>query len=274
MKRRQGLATADYVTDSWVRSTRVLYLLRVGFSVVWVALVSVLASSAASGAPGALAGILLVCYPVSDVVATVYDLRANHMARARWPQQLNLVAGVAAAGGILVTLLASLAAAITVFGIWAIVSGTIMAVLAVRRRRALSGQWLMIISGAGSIFAGITFVGWTGASGTGLAVLAQYSAGGALWYLLAGLWLLRSARHQPQPAAGSRCPAADDWRPAGDASSERTTRMAIRLVVPGQALGRVLAPARDRASRTSESGCAHGRILAHRGSGSRCRRPE
>jgi uncharacterized membrane protein HdeD (DUF308 family) len=193
MKRHQGLATADHVTDSWVRSTRVLYLLRVGFSVMWVALVSVLASSAAPGStPGALAGILLVCYPGSDAVATVYDLRANHMAPARWPQQVNLVAGAAAAGAILITLLASLAAAITVFGIWAIVSGTIMAVLAVRRRRALNGQWLMIISGAGSIFAGITFIGWTGTPGTGLAVLAQYSAGGALWYLLAGLWLLRS----------------------------------------------------------------------------------
>ena len=51
-------------------------------------------------------------------------------------------------------------------------------------------------------------------------------------------------------------------------------RMAILRVLPVQALGRVLAPDRDRASRTSESGCGHGRILAHRGSGSRCRRPE
>lgn len=194
---------ADHITDSWVRSVRVLYLFRVGFSVAWVALVSALASSAApGGTPGLLAGILLVCYPVSDAVATVFDLRALRTARPGWPQQVNLVAGVAAAGGILIALLASLAAAITVFGVWAIVSGAIMAVLAVRRRRALSGQWLMIISGAGSIFAGITFIGWTGTPRTGLAVLAQYSAGGALWYLLAGLWLLRST--QPSAAvAGS-----------------------------------------------------------------------
>ena len=194
---------ADHVTGSQVRSFRVLYLFRAGFSVVWVALVSALASPAApGGTPGVLAGLLLVCYPVSDAVATVYDLRANRTAQSRWPQQVNLVAGVAAAGGILIALLTSLAAAITVFGVWAIVSGTIMAVLALRWRRVLGGQWLMIISGAGSVFAGITFTGWTGTPGTGLALLAQYSAGGALWYLLAGLWLLRSAR--PLPAANPR----------------------------------------------------------------------
>jgi uncharacterized membrane protein HdeD (DUF308 family) len=189
---------ADQVTGSQVRSTWVLYLFRVAFSVAWVALVSVLASPAApAGTPGVLAGILLVCYPVSDAVATVFDLRANRTAGAVWPQQVNLVVGVAAAGGILIALLASLAAAITVFGVWAIVSGAVMVVLAVRRRRVLGGQWLMIISGAGSVFAGITFIGWTGTPGTGLTVLAQYSAGGALWYLLAGFWLLRSARTSP-----------------------------------------------------------------------------
>jgi uncharacterized membrane protein HdeD (DUF308 family) len=96
-----------------------------------------------------------------------------------------------------------MAAAITVFGVWAIVSGAIMAVLAVRRRRVLGGHWLMILSGAGSVVAGITFIGWTGNPGTGLAVLAQYSAGGALWYLLAGLWLLRSARPPAAIAGGA-----------------------------------------------------------------------
>jgi hypothetical protein len=100
------------------RSFRVLYFFRAGFSAAWVALVSALASSAApGGTPGVLAGILLVCYPVSDAAATVYDLRANPTARARWPQQVNLVGDVAAAGGILITLLAGLAAAITVFGV-------------------------------------------------------------------------------------------------------------------------------------------------------------
>lgn len=195
---------AGYVPDSWARSFRTLYFFRVGFSVTWVALVSALASSATPGyTPGVLAGILLVCYPVSDAGATVLDLRADAAPWSRWPQQVNLVADVAAAAGILVALFTSLAAAITVFGVWAIVSGALMTVLAVRRRRVLGGQWLMIVSGAGSVFAGITFIGWTGTPGTGLAVLAQYSAGGALWYLLAGFWLLRSARPAPLGSGGT-----------------------------------------------------------------------
>ena len=195
MKRRQGPAKADHVTGSWARAFRVLYFFRAGFSVAWVALVSALASSAApGGTPGVLAGILLVCYPVSDAVATVYDLRANRTARARWPQQVNLVADVAAAGGILITLLASLAAAITVFGVWAIMSGAIMAVLAVRLAPGARRPMADDHQRSRLVFAGITFIGWTGNPGTGLAVLAQYSAGGTLWYLLAGLWLLRSER--------------------------------------------------------------------------------
>jgi uncharacterized membrane protein HdeD (DUF308 family) len=191
-------ATAGHVTDSWARSFRALYFFRAGFSITWVAVVSALASSSAPGnTPGALAGILLVCYPASDAVATVFDLRANRRASPRWLQQVNVMAGVAGAGGILIALLAGLGAAITVFGIWAVASGIIMTLLALRRRRVLGGQWLMIISGAGSVFAGITFIGWTGTLATGLAVLAQYSAGGAIWYLLAGFWLLRSARPSP-----------------------------------------------------------------------------
>ena len=47
---------------------------------------------------------------------------------------------------------------------------------------------------------------------------------------------------------------ADGRLPAGDAWSGGTPRMAIQRVVPGQALGRVPEPDRDRASRTSGPG--------------------
>jgi uncharacterized membrane protein HdeD (DUF308 family) len=87
----------------------------------------------------------------------------------------------------------------SVFGAWAIVSGGIQLALAVRRRRTLGGQGLMIISGAGSVAAGTTFIHWTGSSGAGLVALAQYSAGGAVWYLLAALWLFLAGR---KPGAG------------------------------------------------------------------------
>jgi uncharacterized membrane protein HdeD (DUF308 family) len=233
LSRRQGPAAAGHLTNSWTRSVRALYFFRVGFSVTWVTLVSVLASSATPGdVPGVLAGILLVCYPISDAVATVFDLRASHGTAPRWPQQVNLVASAAAAGGILVALWTGLAGAITVFGVWAVASGAIMAGLALHRRRSIGGQWLMIISGAGSVFAGITFIGWTGSLGAGLAVLAQYSAGGALWYLLAGFWLLRTARPSPVVSEGAghhHAAAASEFRVGGHLSGSRRSGQAGRL---------------------------------------------
>jgi hypothetical protein len=148
------------------------------------------------GTVGFLGGILLVIYPVSDAIATLFDLRSGPIA-AGWPQHLNLAADLAAAPAVLIALGSSLADAITVFGVWAIGTGAVMIVLAARRQRVLNGQWLMIISGAGSVFAGTTFVSWTGSSSAGLAVLAQYSAGGAVWYLLTAVWLSWTARPRP-----------------------------------------------------------------------------
>jgi uncharacterized membrane protein HdeD (DUF308 family) len=176
------------------RSLRNLYLFRTGFSMFWVALVFSLTSIRAEQATvGLLGGMLLVIYPVSDAIATLFDLRSGPIV-ARWPQRLNLAADLAAAPAVLAALQSSLADAITVFGVWAISTGAMMIVLAARRRRVLGGQWLMIVSGAGSVFAGTTFVSWTGSSSAGLAALAQYSAGGAVWYLLAAVWLSWAAR--------------------------------------------------------------------------------
>jgi uncharacterized membrane protein HdeD (DUF308 family) len=82
-----------------------------------------------------------------------------------------------------------------VFGMWAVISGALQVSLAVRRRHAgVHGQWLMILSGAGSLVAGITFIGWVGTSHTALTTVAQYSAGGAVWYVLTVLWLAFTAR--------------------------------------------------------------------------------
>jgi uncharacterized membrane protein HdeD (DUF308 family) len=190
----------DRATIRSARSLRNLYLFRTGFSLFWVALVFSLASSpSGEGTVGLLGGTLLVIYPVSDAIATLFDIRSGPIA-ARWQQHLNLAADLAAALAVLVALRSSLADAIAVFGVWAIGSGAVMIVLAARRRRVLSGQWLMIISGAGSVFAGITFVSWTGSSSAGLSALAQYSAGGAVWYLVTAVWLswtARSRRGQP-----------------------------------------------------------------------------
>ncbi len=178
------------------RALRYLYMFRTGFSAFWVALVFSLAAAQTAGSTvGWLAASLLVIYPVSDAVATAFDVRSGRVA-AGWAQRLNLAMDVAAAVAILAAVQSSLAAAITAFGVWAVLTGAVMIYLAARRQRPLGGQWLLIISGAGSVLAGTTFVGWTGSAAAGLGALAQYSAGGAVWYLLTALWLTRAARRR------------------------------------------------------------------------------
>jgi uncharacterized membrane protein HdeD (DUF308 family) len=172
------------------RSLRTLYLWRVGFAVAWIALVASHAGGAAAGGrPGVLAEILLVSYPAADGIASVASRRARRAA-PRWLPPLNLAAGAVAALGILGAARSGLAVVLIIFGVWAVASGGLMIILAVHRR-ALGGQWLMIISGAGSVYAGTTLATWAGSPAAGLRALAQYSAGGAVWYLLAAAWLSR-----------------------------------------------------------------------------------
>jgi uncharacterized membrane protein HdeD (DUF308 family) len=202
----QSMSLAEVRNPKTVKtahSLRTLYFVRVIFSVIWVALIFILVSTVtvASGA-SVLAGVLLVIYPIWDVVATVFDVRASRGAQSTTPQLVNIVIGTVAALAMIVALISGLTAAIVVFGAWASVSGAIQLFLALRRRRALGAQWPMIISGALSLVAGFVFIASASSPKTGLATLAGYSAFGAFWYLIAAIALTRSARSR-SAAAGS-----------------------------------------------------------------------
>jgi uncharacterized membrane protein HdeD (DUF308 family) len=179
-------------------SLRNLYLFRVAFSAIWVALVSTDTPSTHSGATvSILAGLLLVVYPISDAAATVVDLRTDTTGRSRLAQRVNAATSIAAAVTVAIGVTVSLVTAMDVFAVWAIVSGAIQLTVGVRRLGQLAGQWPMIISGAGSIFAGTTFIDWNRSPSSALHALAQYSIGGAIWYLLTALWLLRTRAPAP-----------------------------------------------------------------------------
>jgi uncharacterized membrane protein HdeD (DUF308 family) len=177
---------------------RNLYLFRVAFSAVWVALVTLAGSSTHSGdTVSLLAGLLLVVYPISDAAATVVDLRTDTTAQSRLPQHINAATSTAAAVTIAIGASVSLATAMNTFAVWAIISGAIQLAVGARRLGQLAGQWPMIISGAGSIFAGTTFIDWNRSPASALHALAQYSIGGTIWYLLTALWLLRASPAPP-----------------------------------------------------------------------------
>jgi uncharacterized membrane protein HdeD (DUF308 family) len=80
---------------------------------------------------------------------------------------------------------------LVVFGTWAFASGAIQLANAVRRRRAGIGEVPMIISGALSALAGISFVASSGADDPSLTPLAGYAALGAVPFLL---WAYRTRR--------------------------------------------------------------------------------
>jgi len=178
-----------------------LYFVRTGVALIWVLLVSQVTRSAGDAtSPGVLVAILLFLYPIIDAAATLVDIRTTPPESQTLFQRVNLVTSLFTAAAVLAVGHRSFGAALEVFGIWAILSGVIQLIVAVRRHTLISAQWSMVISGAGSIFAGITFLSWSGSLQDGMAVLVQYSTGGAIWYAVTAAWLMASAYKSAQTA--------------------------------------------------------------------------
>jgi hypothetical protein len=129
------------------------------------------------------AAALLATYPLIDAIASVFTDR-----------RLNAAISATAAIAIGTTAFASDAAAtLTAFGAWAIISGALQFTTALRPHRQLS----MLISGALSTLAGLSFLSAAGMSTAHLANLAGYMAIGAILYLISAA----RTHRQVQPAA-------------------------------------------------------------------------
>jgi uncharacterized membrane protein HdeD (DUF308 family) len=172
---------------------RNLYLVRAGFSLIWVTLLLT-----AAPASSVLTAGLLLLYPAWDVLATWWDIRLNHGGEAsRRPQYLNIGIGALATEAVAVALGQGLPAVMQVFGAWAIGAGVLQLLLALRRRRRTGGQWPLIISGAQSTLGGVSFILLAHDPTTGLHNLAGYSAFGAFYFLLAA-YRLHAASWRPE----------------------------------------------------------------------------
>jgi uncharacterized membrane protein HdeD (DUF308 family) len=183
-------------TRSGLRS---LYLIRIAFSVIWVALVFATSHSLKSGdAPSLVAAVLLVAYPLWDAIATVLELRTTgsrtSLDRVR---VANVVLSSVAAAAMLIAVFSTIRATLVVFGAWALISGAIQLALAIRRRRSVGAQWPMMLSGGISVLAGINFAATSRSASSGLSSVAGYSAFGAFWFLVAVLALRRSRAIDP-----------------------------------------------------------------------------
>ncbi|MFE3036427.1 DUF308 domain-containing protein [Streptomyces canus] len=185
-------STTTPTTPSGLRS---LHLIRVVFSLVWVALVlTTSASLVSTDRPTAIAGLLLVIYPLWDVIATLLERRLAGTGSTQRVSAVNMALGLAATAGMIIAVFSDIRTALLVFGVWALLSGAVQLVVAIRRRRTVGAQWPMIISGAQSVLAGATIAAGSGSATSGLSTVAGYSAFGAFWFLVSVVALNNRSR--------------------------------------------------------------------------------
>ena len=168
------------------RSLRNLYFVRTLVQIMWAGLVFAFLDR-----PEFVA-VLLVAYPLWDVACTVYDLRSSGGSNgSKANQYANVTFGGLTAIAIALTVSTQPMYAIAAFGAWALVAGALQLVSGLVRRKQLGGQWAMILSGAQSSIAGVSFV--IGGLGGKLHPkdLGGYAIFGALYFCIAGVLLAR-----------------------------------------------------------------------------------
>ena len=130
-----------------------LFLARGLVAIAW-AVVFAAASHSVTTAVSVGVGILLVVYPLIDVVGSLIGARTESGSARRLLLADAAVSAVAAVAlGVAAT--GSVASVVAVFGVWAATSGAAQLVTALRRRAQLGNQWPMLLAGAFSIVAGI-----------------------------------------------------------------------------------------------------------------------
>ncbi|GAA2054815.1 DUF308 domain-containing protein [Williamsia deligens] len=169
--------------SEFLTGLRAVYAVRSAFAVVWA-----LALVVAMPHVGPLLTALLVIYPVVDAGAVYVQSRSGRPASTpRVTERINIVVSVVVAVAVGVASTTSVAAAVGVWGAWAMLSGVAQLITALQRRQA-GGQIAQIVSGAISVVAGLTFLAQA-AQGTD----SVTSVGG--YALLGGFFFLVSAIH-------------------------------------------------------------------------------
>jgi uncharacterized membrane protein HdeD (DUF308 family) len=176
-------------TTTSSRFLKNLYFSRTVVQIVWA--VIVLATATASTG---FAVILVLLYPVWDVVCTIRDLRSNPQPTSRGLQMANAFLGSAAAIAVGIFGTIQLRYAVAAFGLWALLAGLLQLGIGLARRRSLKGQWAMILSGAQSAFAGAAFLIGGLKEKVHVKDLGGYAIFGGIYFLIAGILLSRKGQ--------------------------------------------------------------------------------
>jgi uncharacterized membrane protein HdeD (DUF308 family) len=184
--------TATTASDQQAKTGQ-LFLIRGLIAIAWAVGFASAANSLTAGVTVG-AAVLVVAYPLIDVVASLIDARTQH-GSARRVLLTGAATSAIAAAALGVAATGSVADVLAVFGVWAAVSGAAQLVTAVRRRAQFGMQWPMLLAGGVSVILGFMFV--IGASGAEprLTMLSVYAATGGIDFLIES-WLLARRRHR------------------------------------------------------------------------------
>ena len=183
-------------SNGWLKS---YYYLRFAVSAAWV----VAAFTVAKSSPP-LAAAMLVAYPAWDALANYIDARRTGGLGRNKSQLFNFADSIVTAIAVAIALGHSMNAVLSVYGVWAVVSGVFQLLTAARRWKTNGAQWPMILSGAQSALAGLFFVKMAGGTEIiGIANVAPYAAFGAFYFFVSALWLSVSDVLRKSPRVAS-----------------------------------------------------------------------
>lgn len=171
-----------------------IFLTRGLIAIAWAAIFAAASSSLTTSVTLGV-GVLLVLYPLIDVVATLLDAQTQH-GSARQLLLANAAVSAVAAVALGVAATGSVADVVAVFGVWAALSGAAQLVVALRRRAQLGNQWPMLLAGGFSVVAGVAYIISAAAGEPKLNRLVLYTATGGIDFVIQAWLLARRRRHQ------------------------------------------------------------------------------
>jgi uncharacterized membrane protein HdeD (DUF308 family) len=180
--------------------TEQLSLTRGVIAIVWAA-VFVAASDSVETDVTVGAGILLVIYPLIDLVSSLIDARSQR-GSARQPLLINAAVSAVAAVALGVAATGTVSDVFAVFGVWAALTGAAQLVVVLRRRAQLGNQWPLLLANGVSVIGGIAFVvAAIAADDPKLRMLSIYAATGGIEFVIQA-WLLARRRRRVDSRTG------------------------------------------------------------------------
>ncbi|WP_399896058.1 DUF308 domain-containing protein [Streptomyces sp. BBFR51] len=186
------LTTATPTANGERSSLMRLYLSRGILAVIWAVVFA-----GAHDSLDAVAITLLVVYPLIDAVSSLIDYRALPDGSERRVTAFNGVLSTLAAVAVGIAGAGSFATVLSVFGVWAVISGAAQVIVGLRRRGPeLGKQWPVLIAGGLSFLVGIFYNIQAAGDDPSLDVLSTYATGGGVFFVVQAILLAWKARQQ------------------------------------------------------------------------------